>query len=170
MTEWVNEEWVNVLESSIMAKKVPLFAKKILSWGILGYPLVLYSATLKWSNGQLVASGKVHFHVSEWGLLIRMSAADDGMEKLRLAFKIKRWQDGQKRELLEHREKTVRRMKQDTRRLGEELGGLDRELERKKRELASLEQEEASLRASFSALTSPHTAHNTANSSLQQVS
>ena len=94
----------------------------------------------------------------------------DVTEPLKPAFKTISWQEGHKRELLEYREKTVRRVEQEERRLAEELGGLDRELERKQRELASFEQEEASLRASFQALTLPHPAHNPANSSLQQVS
>jgi len=88
--------------------------------------------------------------------------------QLKLALNNINWQNNHKRELLEYREKTVRRVEQEVRRLAEELGGLDRELERKQRELSSLEQEEASLRTSFSALTSPHIAHNPAKSSLQQ--
>ena len=93
----------------------------------------------------------------------------DPAEQLKPSFKTISWQEAQRRELMEYREKVQRRVEQEERRLAEELAGLERELERKQRELASLEQEEASLKATFQALTrSPR--GNPVNSSLRQVS
>merc|ERR1719430_378707 len=85
----------------------------------------------------------------------------DPTEQPKPAFKTISWQETQRRELMEYREKVQRRVEQEERRLAEELAGLERKLERGQRELASLEQEEASLKATFQARTP-------ANSTLQQ--
>ena len=82
-----------------------------------------------------------------------MNMVKDISGQLKDVFKTLRWQDGQKRELVEHRLKVVESLEKEEKHLERESARVEQELKERKAVLKKMEEREAQLRAELKTLT-----------------